>query len=90
MTRSRMISLPRLTRRRVLAVAATVGAGAATASVAGLSNARENGAADGSGPLVISLRDAESGTFDLFAGESRLVIKDPELAARLIETVKRG
>lgn len=90
MTRIRTRSLPRLTRRRVLAVAATVGAGAAAASVAGLSSAKENGSGSGSSALVVSLRDARSGTFDLFVGDSRMVFKDKDLANRLVETVKRG
>jgi hypothetical protein len=89
MTRLPSRTSPRLTRRKVLVAAATVGAGATAASVAGLSAARENTAAS-SDALVISLRDAKSGTFDLFAGRSRMTIKDPELAARLLETVKRG
>jgi hypothetical protein len=90
MTRFPSRSLPRLTRRRVLAVTATVGVGAATAGVAGIGFARESKKNDGVGALVISLRDAESGTFDLFAGASRLQFEDKDLAAKLIETVRNG
>ncbi len=88
MSRFRSRTLPRLTRRRVLMAAATVGVGAAAASVAGISSAQQTGAAR-VGPLVLSLRDAASGTFDLFAGSSRYEIKDADLAAKLVATVTK-
>ena len=79
----------RLSRRRVLAIAATVGVGASAAGVAGLSLAGEKpGAGDGE-PLVISLRDAKKGTFDVFSGGSKSVLTDKKLAARLLEAVHR-
>ncbi|GAA0807596.1 hypothetical protein [Spirilliplanes yamanashiensis] len=78
---------PRLTRRRVLTVAATVGAGAAAASVAGIGLAREKTAA-GAGPLVVSLRDAE-GTWDVFHGAKRVTVKDADLMNRLLAAVDR-
>ena len=63
----------RLSRRRVLAIAATVGVGASAAGVAGLSLAGETGqGSDDSEPLVISLRDAKKGTFDVFSGGSKV------------------
>lgn len=80
-----------MTRRRALTIAATVGVGASAAGVAGLSLAGTSGKKESShtAPLVISLRDAKSGTFDLFAGGSKVVLKDKDLAARLIE-IARG
>jgi hypothetical protein len=39
-------------------------------------------------PLVVYLRDAASGEFDVFAGTSRAVIVDPDLAARLTRAVR--
>jgi hypothetical protein len=39
-------------------------------------------------PLVVYLRDAASGEFDVFAGTSRAVIVDPDLAARLSRAVR--
>jgi hypothetical protein len=83
--------IARMSRRRVLTIAATVGVGASAAGVAGLSVAGTSAkkeAAD-STPLVISLRDAKSGTFDVFSGGSKVVLKDKDLAARLIE-IARG
>ena len=77
----------RLTRRRVLTVAATVGAGASVAGVAGLSLAGEKRA--GTGPLVMSLRDASTGTIDVFSGGSRRTLTDPGLAAQLIAAARR-
>lgn len=81
----------RLSRRRVLTVAATTGVGLATAGVAGLSLAGEKkeGGADDQ-PLVLSLRDASKGTFDVFSGGSRKELTDKDLAAKLLEAVKRG
>ena len=79
----------RLSRRRVLTVAATVGVGASVAGVAGLSLAGEKADAAHTGPLVISLRDAEKGTIDVFSGGSRRTMTDPGLAAQLIEAAGR-
>jgi hypothetical protein len=77
----------RLSRRRVLAIAATAGVGASVAGVAGLSLAGETTSSD-SGPLVLSLRDAAKGTFDVFSGGSRKTLTDKKLAARLLKTAK--
>jgi hypothetical protein len=78
----------RLSRRKVFAIAATAGVGAATAGVAGLSVAGETPRA-GAGPLVISLRDAGTGTFDVFSGSSRRTLTDKDLAARLLKSIHR-
>ena len=80
----------RLSRRRVLAIAATVGVGAAGASVAGLSLAGEKGGAGDGEPLVVSLRDAKKGTFDVFSGGSKVTLTDPDLAEKLLKAVKRA
>ena len=84
----------RLSRRRVLAIAATAGVGASVAGVAGLSLAGENtgestAAAQDTAPLVISLRDAKAGTFDVFSGGSKSTLTDKKLAARLLKAVHR-
>jgi hypothetical protein len=78
----------RLSRRRVLVVAGAVGVGAATAGVAGLSLAGESSSKD-SAPLVLSLRDAAKGTFDVFSGESKVTLTDKKLAEKLLKAVKR-
>ncbi|MGK5685527.1 hypothetical protein [Actinoplanes sp. URMC 104] len=76
-------------RRRVLAIAATAGVGVSVAGVAGLSLAGESeDAPRGAGPLVLSLRDAEKGTFDVFAGGSKVTLTDKKLAARLLKAAK--
>ena len=79
-----------LSRRRVLTIAATVGVGASAAGVAGLSLAGEQEYAGGTEPLVLSLRDAKKGTFDVFSGGSKVTLTDPKLAAQLLKAVKRG
>jgi hypothetical protein len=85
-------AVSRLSRRKVLTIAATVGVGASAAGVAGLSLAGEtssSSAAD-TAPLVISLRDAKKGTFDVFSGSSKVTLTDKKLAAHLLKVVKRG
>lgn len=80
----------RLSRRRVLTIA-TVGVGVSAAGVAGLSMAGERrGSSDDSAPLVLSLRDAKKGTFDLFSGGSRVTITDAKLVEKLLKAAKRG
>ena len=82
-------AVTRLSRRRVLAIAATAGVGVAGVSVAGLSLAGETpGSSDGQ-PLVISLRDAKEGKFDIFSGGSKSSFTDKKLAAKLLKSVKR-
>lgn len=80
----------RLSRRRVITIAASVGVGASVAGVAGLSLAGEKGGSADSGPLVLSLRDAKKGTFDVFTGGSRLTLTDRDLAAQLLKAAKRA
>ena len=80
----------RMSRRRVLAVAATVGAGVSVAGVAGLSLAGEEPGSDDGAPLVISLRDAKKGTFDVFSGGSKVTLTDKDLAEKLLKAVKRA
>jgi hypothetical protein len=84
-------AVSRLSRRKVLTIAATVGVGASAAGVAGLSLAGETttSSADAA-PLVISLRDAKKGTFDVFSGSSKVTLTDKKLAAHLLKVVKRG
>ena len=83
----------RLSRRRVIAIAATAGVGVSVASVAGLSLAGENTtesateSAAASAPLVISLRDAKKGTFDVFSGASKTTLTDKKLVAQLLKAV---
>jgi hypothetical protein len=36
------------------------------------------------GPLVIHVRDADTGEMDIFAGTTRTRLRDPALAARLV------
>ena len=85
---SRAVS--RLSRRKVLTIAATVGVGATAASVAGLSLAGESSGSEDTAPLVISLRDAKKGTFDVFSGGSKVTLTDKKLAAKLLKAVKRS
>jgi hypothetical protein len=83
-------AVSRLTRREVLTIAATVGVGATAAGVAGLSVAGEKPASGDSAPLVVSLRDARKGTFDVFSGGSRVTLTDAKLAAHLLKVVHRA
>lgn len=83
-------AVSRVSRRRVLAIAATVGVGVSAASVAGLSLAGETKSSTDSEPLVLSLRDAKKGTFDVFSGGSRYELTDRDLADTLRKVAHRG
>jgi hypothetical protein len=83
-------AVSRLSRRKVLTIAASVGVGASAVGVAGLSLAGETPGSADTAPLVISLRDAKKGTFDVFSGSSKVTLTDRKLAARLLKAVKRG
>ena len=78
----------RLTRRRVLALTAT-GVGVSAVSVAGLSLAGESKPTGDGSPLVVSIRDAQDGTIDVFSGEGRKTITDKQLAASLLKAAGR-
>jgi hypothetical protein len=82
-------AVPRLSRRRVLAIAATVGVGGTTTGVAGLSLAGER-SSDDAAPLVVSLRDAKKGTFDVFSGAQKVTLTDRKLALKLLKAVHRA
>jgi hypothetical protein len=86
----RVRAVPRVSRRRVLAIAASVGVGASAVSVAGMSLAGETPGSADKAPLVISLRDAKKGTFDVFSGGSKTTLTDRKLAARLLKAAHRG
>jgi hypothetical protein len=80
----------RMSRRRALALGGAGIVGVSVAGVAGLSLAGETPqteAAAASAPLVISLRDAKKGTFDVFSGASKKTVTDKKLAAQLLKAV---
>jgi hypothetical protein len=82
----------RMSRRRMLTIAGAVGVGATTAGVVGVSLASttpESSASSGA-PLVVSLRDAKKGTFDVFSGGSKFALTDKKLAAQLLKIAKRS
>jgi hypothetical protein len=82
----------RITRRRVITAAATVGVGAAAVSVTGLSLAHERGGASGDAaaePLIAHLSDPKTGTLEIFVGTTRVEVRDPGLAARLAKAARR-
>lgn len=87
--RSGSRAVSRLSRRKVLTIAATGAIGVSAAGFAGLSVAGETPASDDDQPLVISLRDAKEGKFDIFSGGSKTTLTDKKLAARLLKAVKR-
>ncbi|MGC4894793.1 hypothetical protein [Micromonospora sp. DT31] len=81
---------PRLTRRQTLTAAASATLGAAALTVPGLS-AAQNGASARrfDEPIVVHLRDAASGTMDVFVGTSRAQVRDRDLADRLVRAAGR-
>lgn len=83
----------RMSRRRALTIAGAVGVGVTTAGVVGVSLAGETPEAESaaaSAPLVISLRDAKKGTFDVFSGGSKFALTDKKLAAQLLKAARRA
>jgi hypothetical protein len=80
-----------MSRRRALTLAGAGVVGVSVAGVAGLSLAGETpqteAAAASGAPLVISLRDAKKGTFDVFSGSSKKTVTDKKLAAQLLKAV---
>jgi hypothetical protein len=75
---------PRLTRRQTLTAAASATLGAAALTVPGLSAAQNTPSAGRrEDPIVVHLRDAASGTMDVFVGTSRIQVRDRGLADRL-------
>ncbi|AEV85991.1 hypothetical protein ACWT_4974 [Actinoplanes sp. SE50] len=89
-SRYRAQAFPRLNRRRMLALTAA-GVGVSAVSVAGLSLAGENSttSASDSSPLVISVRDAKKGTFDVFVGDAKKTVTDKKLVAQLLKAAGR-
>lgn len=81
----------RVSRRQVLTVVASAGVGAAAVGVTGLSFATDglSGGGEAGEPIVVHLRDASSGVMDVFVGESRIEVKDRDLAARLQKVAAR-
>ncbi|SCG66867.1 hypothetical protein [Micromonospora coxensis] len=84
-------SWPRLTRRQTLTAAASATLGAAALTVTGVSAAQNAPSAAGSkdDPIVVHLRDAASGTMDIFVGTSRIEVRDRGLADRLRTAARR-
>ncbi|MFI6259125.1 hypothetical protein ACIBCL_23905 [Micromonospora zamorensis] len=79
---------PRLTRRQTLTAAASATLGAAALTVPGLS-AAQNAPGRADEPIVVHLRDADSGTMDIFVGEARVEVRDRGLADRLRRAARR-
>jgi hypothetical protein len=81
-----------LTRRKVIvtgaAIAAAgvaVGAGGALLASDHSGPSRVAGAAQPSEPVMVHLKDAQSGQLDLFVGQRRLSFTDRDIAARLAQ-----
>ena len=69
----------------------TLAAPAAAASAAAAPRAhtgRAAGAASPAEPVIVHVRDLRSGEMDVFAGESKTQLRDPDLAARLAHAIR--
>ncbi|NLU79415.1 hypothetical protein HCA58_13685 [Micromonospora sp. HNM0581] len=76
----------KLTRRQTITAAASATLGAAALAVPGLSLAgdgNDKAAAGEAETIVVFLRDAKSGTLDVFVGQSRIEVRDRDLADKL-------
>ena len=67
-----------------LAPAAAASAAAAPRAHTG----RAAGAASPAEPVIVHVRDLRSGEMDVFAGESKTQLRDPDLAARLAHAIR--
>ena len=90
----------RLSRRSVLAGAATAGAaglaatamaaaaGPAAAAVTSSSSPRKGGEVKApSGPIIVHVRNAASGDIEVFSGTSQTRLRDAGLAARIARAI---
>ena len=69
----------------------TIAGPAAAASAAAASQAHAGqaaGASSPAGPVIVHVRDLRSGEMDVFAGESKTRLRDPDLAARLSHSIR--
>jgi hypothetical protein len=71
-----------------VAAAATRPAAGNRANAGNRAASAEHSAGAVGAPVVVYLRDAASGEFDVFAGTSRATFVDPDLAARLTRAVR--
>ncbi|MEV4712470.1 hypothetical protein [Micromonospora sp. NPDC049374] len=91
-TEKRKRRWPKLTRRQTITAAASATLGAAALAVPGLSLAGDGDDKAAAGPdetIVVHLRDARSGTMDVFVGQSRIEVRDRGLADRLRRAAAR-
>ena len=83
-------SQDRISRRKVIVTGAAmaavgVAAGAGGAALISSSDSTTGGVAQPGEPVMVHLKDAQSGQLDLFVGERRLSFNDRALAARLAQ-----
>jgi hypothetical protein len=84
-------SKPLFSRRKALTAAVGVGATVAIASVTYVASAKEDTSnLKIQGPLVINVRDLESGRLEIFTAGRRIEIKDKGLAAQLALAAIKG
>jgi hypothetical protein len=66
-------------------IAAPAAAASASASQAHVGQA---GVSSAAGPVIVHVRDLRSGEMDVFAGESKMRLRDPGLAAKLAHAIR--
>jgi hypothetical protein len=74
-----------------VALGAAVGVSAAAiTSVSYVASAKEEKPGPVHGPLVIHVKDAHTGTLEVFTAGGRVEVKDKELAAKLIRAAAKA
>jgi hypothetical protein len=63
-------------------------ASAATAAAPRAHTGPAGGAHSAAGPVIVHVRDLRSGEMDVFAGESKTRLRDPDLAAKLAHAIR--
>jgi hypothetical protein len=78
-----------VSRRTALTAAAGIGATVVASSVTYVASAKTPKATPVQGPVVVRVRDLSAGRLEVFTGSDLIVIRDKDLAARLVRAAQR-
>ena len=70
------------------AIGTIAGPAAAASASASQAHVGQAGVSSAAGPVIVHVRDLRSGEMDVFAGESKMRLRDPGLAAKLAHAIR--
>jgi hypothetical protein len=80
-----------MSRRTALTAAVGIGATVAVTSVTYIASAKEDANnVNVQGPVVVHVRDLDSGRLEIFTAGGRIEVKDKDLAARLVRAAAKA